>query len=173
MKALRLLLSTAALFYLPASAWTQTASPKIATATKSHAEIQALYDRWAKAFEARDIETIVSLYSPDVVAYDVVPPLQYTGKEAYRKDYLEFFSQYDGPTHVEYRDMRIMSGGDLGVIHGLERFTGKMKNGQQSDLWIRFTSIVRKTNGKWLIIHDHVSLPVDFETGKGVFDLRP
>ena len=108
-----------------------------------------------------------------VIAYDVVPPLQYKGKDAYRKDYLEFLNQYDGPIHVEYRDMRIISSGDVGFIHALERFTGKLKNGQPSDLWVRATSDVRKINGKRLIVHDHVSVPVDFETGKAALELKP
>jgi len=43
-------------------------------------------------------------------------------KEAYRKDYLEFLAQYDGPIHVEYRDMRIVNSGDVGFVHALEQF---------------------------------------------------
>jgi uncharacterized protein (TIGR02246 family) len=146
-----------------------------ATATSSEAEIKALYDRWARAFGARDIDAIMSIYAPgdEVVAYDVAPPLQYRGKDAYRKDYLEFLAQYDGPIHVEYRDMRIMSSGDVGLIHALERFTGKLKNGQQSDMWLRATSGLRKIDGKWFIVHDHVSVPVDFETGKAALELKP
>jgi len=48
-------------------------------------------------------------YAPGdaVVAYDVVAPLQYKGKDAYRKDYLEFLAQYDGPIQLEFRDMRV------------------------------------------------------------------
>lgn len=69
--------------------------------------------------------------------------------------------------------MRIISSGDVGFIHALERFTGKLKNGQPSDLWLRATSGVRKINGKWLIVHDHVSVPVDFETGKAALELKP
>jgi uncharacterized protein (TIGR02246 family) len=142
---------------------------------KNQAEIKVLYDRWAKAFEARDIDAIMSIYGPGdtVIAYDVVPPLQFKGKDAYRKDYLAFLDQYDGPIHVEYSDMRIISSGDVGFIHALEHFTGKLKNGEPSDLWLRATSGVRKINGKWLIIHDHVSVPVDFETGKAVLNLKP
>lgn len=143
--------------------------------SRNEAEIKALYDGWAKAFEARDIDAIMAIYAPgeDVIAYDVVPPLQYKGRDAYRKDYIEFLNQYDGPIHVEYRDMRIISSGDVGFIHALERFTGKLKNGQPSDLWLRATSGVRKINGKWLIVHDHVSVPVDFESGKAALDLKP
>jgi len=64
--------------------------------------------------------------------------------------------------------MRVLSSGDVGFIHLLERFTGRLKNGQQSDLWLRATSGVLKVNGKFLIVHDHGSVPIDFETGKAV-----
>ena len=146
-----------------------------ASSTKNEAEIKALYDRWAKAFEAGDIDGIMSVYAPGdaLVAFDVVPPLQYKGRDAYRKDYEEFLSQYDGPVHVQYRDMRIISSGDVGFIYALERFTGKLKNGRPSDVWLRATSGVRKIGGKWLIVHDHISVPVDFETGKAALDLKP
>jgi uncharacterized protein (TIGR02246 family) len=176
MRAPRILLSMAALLLLMTGAWNQTVNdPHTATTNSDEAEIRALYDRWAKVFEAHDIEGIMSLYAPGdaVIAYDLVPPLQYKGKEAYRKDYVEFLAQYDGPIHVEFRDMRILSSGDLGLAHGLERFTGKLKNGQQSDLWLRATSVTRKMNGKWLIVHDHVSVPIDFESGKALLDLKP
>jgi uncharacterized protein (TIGR02246 family) len=141
----------------------------------NEAEIRALYDQWAKAFEARDLNGIMAVYAPGgaVVAYDVVPPLQFKGADAYREDYKQFLDQYDGPVHVEYRDMRIMSSGDVGFIHTLERFTGKMKNGQQVDFWLRATSGLQKINGKWRIVHDHISVPIDFETGKALLDLKP
>jgi uncharacterized protein (TIGR02246 family) len=149
--------------------------PRAAISENNEAEIRALYDQWAKVFEAHDIDGIMALYAPGdlVVAYDVVPPLQFKGKDAYRKDYVEFMSQYDGPIHVEYRDMRVFTSGDVGMIHALERFSGKLKNGQQSDLWLRSTSGARKIDGKWLIVHDHVSVPIDFESGKAVLDLKP
>jgi ketosteroid isomerase-like protein len=41
-----------------------------------------------------------------LIAYDVVPPLQYKGRDAYRKDYKEFLNQYGGPIRVEFRDIK-------------------------------------------------------------------
>ena len=107
------------------------------------------------------------------MGYDIVPPLQYVGKDAYRKDYEEFLGQYDGPIDVEYRDMRIFANGDVAFIHALERMSGTLKNGQKSDLWVRATSGLRKINGKWPIVHDHISVPADPNTGKAVLDLKP
>ena len=176
MKASGLVLSMVVSSLLLTGAWNQNQPAKGQAATNNdEAEIRALLDRWAKAFEARDIDGIMSNYAPGdaVVAYDIGPPLQYKGKEAYRKDYLEFLAQYDGPIHVEYRDMRIVNSGDVGFVHALEQFSGKLKNGQQSDMWLRYTGGLRKMNGNWLIVHDHVSVPVDFERGKAVLDLKP
>jgi len=157
-------------------AWNHTSTgPHAASTNNDKAEISALLDRWAKAFEAHDVDGIMANYAVGdaVVAYDIAPPLQYKGKESYRKDYQEFLAQYDGPIHVEYRDMRIVSSGDVGFVHALERFSGKLKGGQQSDMWLRYTGGLQRTNGKWLIIHDHVSVPTDFESGKAMLDLKP
>ena len=141
----------------------------------SEAKIRELYDRWARAFRAKDVNTIMSLYAPGdaLVAYDIVPPLQYRGQDAYRKDYEEFLAQYDGPIDIEYRDLRIVANDDVAFIHALERISGTLKNGQKSELWVRATSGLRKISGKWLIVHDHISLPVDLDTGKAALNLKP
>ncbi|HVH88048.1 MAG TPA: nuclear transport factor 2 family protein, partial [Terriglobales bacterium] len=93
MKPSRFLLSIAILFFLAGDAWNQNVGNAHTTRTTANEEqIRTLLDRWAKAFEARDIDAIMSNYAPGdaVIAYDIAPPLQYRGKEAYRKDYLEF-----------------------------------------------------------------------------------
>jgi uncharacterized protein (TIGR02246 family) len=150
-------------------------SAGVRAAKSNEAQIRDLYDRWAKAFQARDLDGIMSLYAPGdaLVAYDIVPPLQFRGAAAYRKDYQEFLAQYDGPLEIEYRDLRIVAGDRVGFIHAVERISGTLKNGQRSDVWVRATSGVQKMNGKWLIVHDHISVPADFETGKAALDLKP
>jgi uncharacterized protein (TIGR02246 family) len=149
--------------------------PRARTAANDEAEIRQLLDRWAKAFRARNLNGITSIYEPGqaLVAYDIVPPLQYTGFEAYKKDYQEFLDQFQGPIDVEYPNVRIIASNTVGFSHGLERMTGTLKNGQKFDAWIRFTEGYRKTNGHWLAIHDHISVPVDLDTGKAVLDLKP
>jgi uncharacterized protein (TIGR02246 family) len=137
------------------------------------AGIRQWMDLWTKAVQARDVNAIAALYAPDVVAYDVVPPLQYVGWDAYRKDYEWFLAQYKGPLEVEVRDVHVSVQGDLAFARGLERWSGTLANGEKSSIWMRFTSVFRKSNGKWLDIHDHASVPVDFATGKAKMDLNP
>jgi len=33
--------------------------------------------------------------------------------------------------------------------------------------------VTRKTSGKWLIVHEQVSVPIDSGSGKAVLDLKP
>jgi ketosteroid isomerase-like protein len=129
---------------------------------------------FTRAFEARDVKATMAFYSPEVVAYDVVPPLQYVGGDAYRKDWETFYSSFKGPLHEETRDLHIFVSGNLAVIEYVGQISGtQASNGQPTSMWIRNTSVLRKANGHWLDIHDHVSVPVDMDSGKALMDLKP
>ncbi len=163
-------------FMTAVAASAQMTSTKGRPSPKSdEAAVRAVYDGWAKAFRAHDLDGIMSFYAPgdEVVSYDIVPPLEYKGADAYRKDYAEFLAQYEGPIEVEYREMRVFVGGDVAFVHAIERMSGTLKGGQKSDMWLRATSGLKKINGKWRIVHDHISLPVDLETGKAATELKP
>ena len=47
-----------------------------------------------------------------------------------------------------------------------------MINGQKTDRWLRWTCY-HETNGKWLIVHERVSVPADLAKGKAMLDLTP
>ncbi|HTY56465.1 MAG TPA: nuclear transport factor 2 family protein [Candidatus Binataceae bacterium] len=50
---------------------------------------------------------------------------------------------------------------------------GTDKDGEQMELNIRVTEIYQRINGKWQIIHEHASVPVDIKTGKAdLFSLK-
>lgn len=152
-----------------------TAAPAATTVNRNEAEVRQLLDRWGKTFREKNVDDIMAVYAPGtaVIAFDVIPPLQRVGRENYRKNYEDFFAMYEGPLNVEFRDLRIVAGKDVAFIHCLERIGGALKGGQKSDVWLRVTSGLRKINGRWFIIHDHVSAPVDFETGRAILDLTP
>jgi ketosteroid isomerase-like protein len=38
---------------------------------------------------------------------------------------------------------------------------------------VRVTICCRKSDDRWLITQEHVSVPTDFETGRAVLDLAP
>src|SRR5262249_23720103 len=144
-----------------------------ARASTDEARIRDLMNNWAKAFHDKNLGAIMSMYEPgnELVAYDLVPPLRYVGYEAYKKDYVSFLAQYKGPIDVEFRDMTIFAGDTVAFAHGLERFSGVLVNGQKSVMWLRFTSCFRKIKGRWLDVHDHVSVPADLDHGTALTGL--
>lgn len=138
-------------------------------------EIRTLLARWERAFREKDVEAVMSVYAPGqaVVAFDVVPPLAVVGRDAYRRNYEEFFAMFSGPLEIELRDLRIVASGDAAFLHCFDRMSGTLQGGERFDLWLRVTSGLRRIDGEWRIIHDHVSVPTRFETGSAALDLSP
>lgn len=169
----RLLLVVVCLSLWPAGTASAQAQPKHIMGSASEAEIREVLHKWEAAFSARDLDAVMAFYAPGVVTYDVDPPLQYVGKDAYRKDWADYFARYTGRLSVESRDVHVMASGDLGVVMELQHVSGTLTNGQKTSVWLRVTSVFRKINGKWLDVHDHVSIPVHMHTGQGQMDLVP
>jgi len=136
-------------------------------------EIRQWLNDWTAAFQTRNLDAISALYAPDVVAYDVIPPLQYVGKDVYMKDWKDFFGEFNGPLKNEMKDCHIQISGNLATVECLELLSGTTTKGKTINSWSRVTSILRKDNGKWLDIHDHASYPADDATGKALMDLKP
>src|SRR5581483_11546388 len=141
--------------------------------TKNEAEIRELVDGFVKAIRARDINGVMSVFAPDVVSFDLGPPLQHGGGQEFTKRWQELFESYQGPIDYEVHNLSITAGDDVAFSHSLNRIGGTIKNGQKTDRWLRWTACYRKTDGKWLVVHEQVSVPVDVKNGKAILDLKP
>lgn len=136
-------------------------------------EIQRLIEGYVEAFRARDLDGIMSMYAPEVVTFDVVPPLQYVGADAMRKRWEEAFSSLPGPIGYEIANLSITVGEDMAFTHSFNRTSATLPTGQQIGTWVRWTACWRKIGGQWLLVHDQISVPVDVQTGRAVLDLVP
>jgi ketosteroid isomerase-like protein len=136
------------------------------------AQVRQVLDDFAKAMSAKDIERVMAHYHPDVVAFDIVPPLQYVGAEAYRKNWEEGFAMSQS-IRVETRDLSITASGDAAFCHSLTRLSGTMTNGKEYDFWMRRTVCCRNFEGELKITHEHFSVPFEMESNRALFDLKP
>jgi uncharacterized protein (TIGR02246 family) len=141
--------------------------------TKNEAAIRKLIDGFVKAIHAKDMNGVMSVFAPDVVSFDLGPPLHHGGGEAFMKRWHELFGSYQSPIDYEVRGLSIVAGDDVAFSHSLNRIGGTMKNGRKTDRWLRWTACYQETNGKWLIVHEQVSVPVDLGNGKAMLDLKP
>jgi ketosteroid isomerase-like protein len=132
------------------------------------AQIRALEARFAAAFNAKNVDAIMKVYVPgkSLFVFDVVPPRQYVGAAAYRKDWEDFFAMFKGSPKGEISDLAIAADRGLAYSHSIQHVNGVDTKGKPIDLTVRVTHVYRKINGHWLIQHEHVSVPVDLATGK-------
>src|SRR5579872_1518860 len=142
---------------------------------KDEAAIRALEARFAAAFNAKDLDAIMKVYVPDdsLLVFDVVPPRQYAGANAYRKDWQELLGLFPGPLKFEINDLHVVASGSLGYAHSIQHLSGADAKGQTIDLTVRVTDVYRKIKGHWLVVHEHVSVPVDLATGKPDLASKP
>ena len=139
----------------------------------TQSEVKALLDGWSEATRKKDIDQLMSLYSPDITYFDVVPPLQFTRSEVVRRNFLRWFDSWESAIGVEIRDRNIVVSGNVAVAYLLHRTSGTLKNGQAVDYWVRATICCQRSDQGWLIIHEHISLPVDPKSRSAVMDLIP
>jgi uncharacterized protein (TIGR02246 family) len=136
-------------------------------------QIRALMENLATSIRAKEVDALMAHYAPDVLAFDLLPPLQYQGADAIRKRVSEWFSSFQGSIGFEMRNLRITVGDDVAFCHSLNGVSGTSKGGAKVDMWWRATNCFRKIDGTWLVTHGHSSEPFDMKSGKALLDLRP
>jgi uncharacterized protein (TIGR02246 family) len=146
-----------------------------AAATADRAAIQALEDTYNEGFNAKDVDKIMSVYLPGTAlfVFDVVPPREYRGSDAYRKDFEGLFAGFAGPVKNTISEQTIHVVGSLAYGHNIQTGEFVGHDGAKVTLVVRTTDIYRKIDGKWLIVEEHNSLPVDLETMKPSLQSKP
>ena len=130
------------------------------------ADIRAFFDDWANAIRTKDVGQSLAHYSPDVLAFDLIDPLQYAGLDALRERLQNWFSSFAGPIGFATRDLSIATGDEVAFSHSLNHVDGTTTEGQKVDMWWRATTGFRETDGKWLVAHSHTSVPFDMKAGR-------
>jgi len=141
--------------------------------TIDEVDIRQRIEQWAEAIRAMDLDGVVSIYAADVVSFDLDGPLQYAGTQAKRQAWENVFATYRRPLGYEVRDLTLSVGDDLAFGHSLNRISGTLKSGNRSGFWLRWTTCYRKIDGRWLVAHEQLSVPVDPNSGKASLDLGP
>jgi uncharacterized protein (TIGR02246 family) len=137
------------------------------------ADIRRRIESWAQALRAKDVRGVVSHYAPDVVAFDLAPPLQHRGDEL-RKGLEAWFPTFDGPIGYDIRDLMITAGDEVAFSRSLNRITGKRTSGETTDVWVRATVCFRKIDGQWMVVHEHASVPFYMDGSyRAAVDLAP
>jgi ketosteroid isomerase-like protein len=122
-------------------------------------EVRQRMESLANAIRTKNLEQVLWHYAPDVVVYDLLPPLDVRGIAAYRRSFEKWFASMAGRISYDILDLRVSACDTHAMAHCLSHVTGARTGGGRHDYWVRITSGWRKLDGQWVVTHEHVSMP--------------
>ena len=128
------------------------------TASSDEAQIRQIMADLTASLRAKDIEKSMSHYAPRIRFFDVMHT-QSIGLEACRRRTEEWFSSFNGPIAYDNFDLSITAADDVAFCHSLNQAAGTRVDGGKIESSWRVTFCFRKTDNRWLIEHEHASLP--------------
>jgi ketosteroid isomerase-like protein len=109
----------------------------------------------------------------DAVFFEDSLPFQFKGVDSLRKFNEDFYQNLKvSQFHARVEAISIEVSGDLAAAHFILPITWTDNNGKHFERG-RGTHVFKKIDGKWLIWHEHFSVPYDPTTGKAVLDAVP
>ena len=135
---------------------------------QDEAQLLAGIERWSRALEARDIDTMLSRCHPDITVFDMKPPGTIRGVAAVRAMWEACLPYFPKEFKSERKDLNLHVSGDVAFMHCLHHIATADPH-PASQTWLRVTVCYRKLDGEWKAIHEHVSLPTNPVTGQSEY----
>jgi ketosteroid isomerase-like protein len=132
-----------------------------AHANAEETQIKALLEAWADAVRRHDVPAILAHHKPDMVMFDLPPPLQCKGIEAYEQTWCLFFRYHKPGTAFDIQELAVTAGKDVAFAAAIMR-CGPDSSSNPADkdgFLFRLTVGLRKVGGDWRIVHEHHSVP--------------
>ena len=131
------------------------------SSSQDEVAIRDVVESWAAAVRRKDFEGILQNHSSDIVMFDVPPPFQSKGIEAYKKTWDLFFSCNSEPIVFDIANMTITAASEVAFVVATMRCTEPGANGERQALDFRLTIGLCKIDGQWTIKHEHHSVPAE------------
>lgn len=136
-------------------------------------EIQAIIHNRVMGVTNKNVDKATQDYSPDVILYDIVDPLEHQGIEAVKKRLQEWLSTLAEIKKFEIRNTEIHVSDNIAFCTSMNHIDAINTNGNKLNMWWRETTCYAKTDGIWKITHAHSSVPFNPENGQASIALKP
>ena len=153
---------TLMLTVMPASAI--QARPPARRAQAADAEFKKLIENYYTAWSQLNTDTPAKYYAKDadLIFYDIAP-MKYHGWKEYHDGVQKYFFDTASSAKLvpNMDDLKVTRRGDVAWTTVTFRLTSTPKaGGQETHLDARHTAIWERRGGHWLIVHEHVSVPL-------------
>lgn len=138
-------------------------------------KVQDVLENYKTAVYEKNVEKFLSIYAPEMHIYDCWGNWESKGISSWKENVVEWFnglSEEGVLLKVDFNDLVVEENSSLALVHCAVTFAAHQeKSGEKlRQMTNRFTFGLKKVNKSWLITHEHSSLPINIETGKGIFN---
>ena len=113
-----------------------------------------MHEQWSDRTAAKDLDGLLEHIAPDIVSYEHMGALRYTGIDDVREVRRRGLESSPGRIDFDVPDFTVPMNGDLAVAWGLDRI---FADGVESRS--RGTFVFERRNGQWQMVHQHLSIP--------------
>jgi len=127
-------------------------------------------DDYKSAVLAKDVDAFLALYDAEVRVFDMWGNWSYSGIAAWRAVVARWFEAHGSErVVVEFGDTQVRAAPDIAVINVFVVYRGVSAEGVElRSMTNRMTLALWRTAGRWKIVHEHTSSPVDHETTRAI-----
>lgn len=142
--------------------------------TDLETQVRRSIDTYRSAVLAKNADTFMHLYDPEVRVFDTWGTWCYEGAAAWRIAVEGWFASLGGETvRVSFDDVKITGDKGLAAMSACVTYSGHSAQGEALRSMQNRISWVLQTRGHVLrIVHEHTSAPVGFEDAKAILQ-RP
>lgn len=129
-------------------------------------EVLQVIKAWDLAVIGKQVDELVQQCADDVSMFDVSSQLE--GVAQYKAEWEKFSPYFNEEVNISRREVRLHAVDDLAVMHCHSRVENPILKGKLEMPWCRTTICLQKKEGTWLVVHQHISMPVDMTTGQAI-----
>lgn len=136
-------------------------------------EIRTIVLERAAAVAAKDATAMLKHNAPDIVEYTLAPPLRQSVSTT--EGVTAWLGTFEGPMGMEVTELAVTAGGDVAYCTSLNCLTATpVGQGEGFSLWFRATLGLCKREGRWVVTHEHLSVPFEMDGSfRASIDLKP
>ncbi|KUL34226.1 YybH family protein [Actinoplanes awajinensis] len=137
-------------------------------------EIRKVIEARAALLEKGDVDAIVAYYAPQVVQFTLAPPLrQPAGMDP--AGLAAWIAGFEAPPRREVTQLEITTDGDVAFATSIDSMAATPRGASEGfRMWYRVTTGLRRIDGRWLITHEHQSVPFEMDGSlRASVDLEP
>jgi ketosteroid isomerase-like protein len=138
-------------------------------------EIRQVIEAKAALLRTGDVKAMLAYCAPQVRSFSLAPPLGTVADSSDPEPTERWIATFEAPPRREVTQLEVTTDGDVAFATSIDSLTATPRGATEPfTLWFRVTLGLRRLDGRWLITHEHQSVPFHMDgTLRAAVDLNP